>query len=75
VVRLGNFLFKVRNLIFPIFFLLLVLLPKPVLMGAAQEEWRYIIGVTVAFTGQAEHESGSILYSYDSEAGAIVATP
>ena len=53
MVKLGHFLFKVRNLIFPVFFIPLVLIPKPVLMSMAQEKWRYVIGLTVAFAGQA----------------------
>ncbi len=53
MVKLGNFLFKYRSLIFPLFFLPLVFIPKPLLMSVHLEKWRYVIGFTVAMTGQA----------------------
>jgi protein-S-isoprenylcysteine O-methyltransferase Ste14 len=53
MVKLGNFLFKYRSLIFPLFFLLVVFSTKPVSMSMHLEKWRYVVGFTIALAGQA----------------------
>lgn len=52
MVKLGNFIFKYRNLIFPLFFVLLVLGTKPYIGSGHLEKWRYILGITAALAGQ-----------------------
>lgn len=53
MVNLGNFIFRYRNLIFPLFFVLLVFGTRPVPGSEHLENWRYSIGILVAFSGQA----------------------
>jgi len=50
--KLGNFVFKYRNLIFPLFFILLVFGTMPALGDKQPEKWRYALGFAVALTGQ-----------------------
>jgi len=52
MVRLGNFFFKYRNIVFPLFFVLLVFTPGPHAGSGQLEAWRYAAGIAVAFTGQ-----------------------
>jgi protein-S-isoprenylcysteine O-methyltransferase Ste14 len=52
MIRLGNFFFKYRNIIFPLFFVLLVFTTRPHAGSRHLEPWRYAAGITVAFTGQ-----------------------
>jgi protein-S-isoprenylcysteine O-methyltransferase Ste14 len=52
MVKIGNFLFKFRTLIFPLFFLALVSIPTPVVLSGRWETWRYVLGFTVALAGQ-----------------------
>ena len=52
MVRLGNFFFKYRNIIFPLFFVLLVFTTRPHAGSGPLETWRYAAGIAVAFTGQ-----------------------
>jgi protein-S-isoprenylcysteine O-methyltransferase Ste14 len=53
MVKFGNFIFKYRNIIFPIFFVVLVLFTGPPPGSEKFEKYRYLAGITVAFTGQA----------------------
>ena len=50
--KLGSFLFKFRNLIFPLFFFLLVFSTRPFLGTEQLEYWTYVIGIAVALAGQ-----------------------
>jgi protein-S-isoprenylcysteine O-methyltransferase Ste14 len=52
MVRLGSFIFRYRNLLFPILFVLLVFGVKPSLGSKYFENVRYVIGITVALAGQ-----------------------
>ena len=52
MVRLGNFIFRYRNLLFPLVFVLLVFSVKSSLGSKYLENVRYVIGVTVALAGQ-----------------------
>jgi len=52
MVKFGNFIFKYRNIIFPIFFVVLVLFTRPPQGSEQSEKYRYLIGISVAFTGQ-----------------------
>jgi protein-S-isoprenylcysteine O-methyltransferase Ste14 len=52
MVRLGSFIFRYRNLLFPILFVLLVFSVKPSLGSKYFENVRYVIGIIVALTGQ-----------------------
>ncbi|MBI5681785.1 MAG: isoprenylcysteine carboxylmethyltransferase family protein [Deltaproteobacteria bacterium] len=52
MVKLGNLIFKYRNLIFPLFFVLLVLGTKPYMDSGHLGKWRYAAGITIALTGQ-----------------------
>jgi len=53
MVSLGNFIFKYRNIIFPLFFITLVVGVRPLPESGHAELWRYAIGITVALAGQA----------------------
>ncbi len=50
--KLGSFVFKYRNLIFPVFFILLVFGTMPVLSDKQLEKWRYAAGIAAALAGQ-----------------------
>ena len=50
--KLGSFIFKFRNIIFPLFFVLLVLSTRPLLESEGLEKWRYALGIAVALAGQ-----------------------
>jgi protein-S-isoprenylcysteine O-methyltransferase Ste14 len=52
VVKLGNFIFSHRNVIFPLFFVLFVLGTRPASGSNHLEIWRYAMGIAVAFAGQ-----------------------
>jgi len=52
MVKIGNFVFKYRNLLFPLLFFSLVFSVKPSLGSKSLENARYVIGVMVALTGQ-----------------------
>jgi len=52
MVRLGNFLFKYRNAIFPLLFVPLVLITKPLPDYRDTEILRYAIGICIALSGQ-----------------------
>ncbi len=52
MVRLGNFLFKYRNAIFPLLFIPLVLITKPLPDSGNTEVLRYAIGICIALSGQ-----------------------
>lgn len=52
MVRLGNFIFKYRNLLFPLLFFSLVFSVKPFLGSKYFEYVSYVIGVMVILTGQ-----------------------
>jgi protein-S-isoprenylcysteine O-methyltransferase Ste14 len=53
MVKLGNFLFKFRTLVFPLSFVALISIPNPVSMSGHWEKWRYVFGFAVALAGQA----------------------
>lgn len=50
--ELGNIIFKYRNVIFPVFFALLLFRTRPVFSWEHFEKWGYPIGFAVALTGQ-----------------------
>jgi protein-S-isoprenylcysteine O-methyltransferase Ste14 len=52
MVKLGNFIFRYRNLLFPILFFSLVFSVKPSLGSKYLENALYVIGVMVALAGQ-----------------------
>jgi protein-S-isoprenylcysteine O-methyltransferase Ste14 len=52
MVKLGNFIFKYRNLIFPLFFVLLVFGTRPASRSEYLENWRYATGLLAAVAGQ-----------------------
>jgi protein-S-isoprenylcysteine O-methyltransferase Ste14 len=52
MVKLGNFVFRYRNLLFPLVFFSLVFSVKPFLGSKYFEYVSYVIGVTVTLTGQ-----------------------
>jgi protein-S-isoprenylcysteine O-methyltransferase Ste14 len=52
MVKLGSFIFRYRNLLFPILFFLLVFSRTPSLGSKQLEYLSYVIGVTVALAGQ-----------------------
>jgi len=52
MVKLGNYIFKYRNIIFPLFFVLLVFGTRPALGSETFEKWRYAAGIAVALSGQ-----------------------
>jgi protein-S-isoprenylcysteine O-methyltransferase Ste14 len=52
MVSLGNYIFAHRNIIFPLFFVVLVLGTSPGQESQHLEVWRYAIGITVALSGQ-----------------------
>lgn len=52
MVKFGNFIFKYRNVIFPLFFVILVFATRPVLGSVTAEKWRYTAGIAVALSGQ-----------------------
>jgi protein-S-isoprenylcysteine O-methyltransferase Ste14 len=49
---LGNFLFKHRNLIFPLFIILMILGSEPFLGDMRNEAWIYATGIVIALSGQ-----------------------
>lgn len=53
MVKIGNFIFKYRNIIFPLFFIMLVVGVRPLPESRHAELWRYAIGIIVALAGQA----------------------
>jgi len=52
VIKLGNFIFSHRNVIFPLFFVLFVLGTRPASGSDHLEIWRYVAGISVAVAGQ-----------------------
>jgi len=52
IVGLGNFLFKYRNLVFPLLFVLLALGTEPFLGNRQTEKWIYVAGFVIALSGQ-----------------------
>jgi len=52
MVRLGNFLFKYRNLVFPVLFVLLVFGTEPFLGDRLTARWIYAAGFLIALSGQ-----------------------
>jgi protein-S-isoprenylcysteine O-methyltransferase Ste14 len=52
MITIGNFIFKFRNIIFPLVFIILVVGARPLPESGDAEVWRYVIGVAVAFAGQ-----------------------
>jgi protein-S-isoprenylcysteine O-methyltransferase Ste14 len=52
MVTIGNFIFKYRNIIFPLFFVILVVGVRPLPESGNAELWRYAIGISVALAGQ-----------------------
>jgi len=52
MIRLGNFLFKYRNLIFPLLFFLMILGTKPFLGNSQTDTWIYVTGFIIALGGQ-----------------------
>jgi protein-S-isoprenylcysteine O-methyltransferase Ste14 len=52
MITIGNFIFKFRNIIFPLVFIMLVVGFKPMPESGHAEVWRYAIGTTVALAGQ-----------------------
>jgi len=50
--RLGNFLFKYRNLVFPILFILMILDTEPFLGDRQTEIWIYAAGFVITLSGQ-----------------------
>ncbi|MGW8284139.1 MAG: methyltransferase family protein [Candidatus Deferrimicrobiaceae bacterium] len=52
MIRLGNFLFKYRNLVFPLLFFLMILGTKPFLGNRHTETWIYVTGFLIALSGQ-----------------------
>jgi len=50
---LGNFLFKHRNLVFPLVFILMVLGSEPFFGDMRNEVWIYAAGIVIALSGQA----------------------
>ncbi|MCJ7484464.1 MAG: isoprenylcysteine carboxylmethyltransferase family protein [Thermodesulfovibrionales bacterium] len=52
MVKLGNFIFRYRNLLFPLLFFSLVVSVKPSLGSKYLENARYVIGVMVTLAGQ-----------------------
>jgi len=55
IVRVGNLFFKIRNALFPIVFIVIALLTKPVpfLGSEARDRWLDALGITLAVAGQA----------------------
>lgn len=51
MVKLGNFFFRYRNLIFPLFFILLVFISKPLASREHLENLRYAAGILIAIIG------------------------
>lgn len=49
---LGNFLFKHRNLVFPLVFVLMVSGAEPFLGDGQTEKWIYVTGIVIALSGQ-----------------------
>ena len=52
MIRLGNFLFKYRNLIFPLLFFLMILSTEPFLGNRQTDTWIYVTGFIIALGGQ-----------------------
>jgi len=52
MVTLGNFLFKYRNLVFPLLFVLLAFGTDPFLGDRQTEKWIYVTGFVIALSGQ-----------------------
>lgn len=52
MIRLGNFLFKYRNLVFPLLFFLMILGTEPFLGNRQTETWIYLTGFVIALSGQ-----------------------
>jgi len=52
MIRLGNFLFKYRNLVFPLLFFLMILGTEPFLGNRQTETWIYVTGFIIALSGQ-----------------------
>ena len=52
MVRIGNFIFKYRNIIFPLFFIMLVVGVRPLPESGHAALWRYAMGIAVALAGQ-----------------------
>ena len=50
--RLGNFLFKYRNLVFPILFVLMALGTEPFLGNRHTAKWIYVAGIAITLSGQ-----------------------
>ena len=52
MIRLGNFLFKYRNLVFPLLFFLMILSTEPFLGNRQTATWIYVTGFIIALGGQ-----------------------
>jgi len=52
MIRLGNFLFKYRNLVFPLLFFFMILVTKPFLGNKQTETWIFVAGFVIALCGQ-----------------------
>jgi protein-S-isoprenylcysteine O-methyltransferase Ste14 len=52
LIKIGNFIFSHRNLIFPLFFAVFVLGTRPAAGSDQLEIWRYALGISVASAGQ-----------------------
>jgi protein-S-isoprenylcysteine O-methyltransferase Ste14 len=52
MIRLGNFLFKYRNLVFPLLFFLMILSTEPFLGNRQTDTWIYVTGFIIALGGQ-----------------------
>jgi len=52
ILRIGNFLFRYRNLLFPLLFVLLALGTEPFLGNRQTEKWIYAAGFLIALSGQ-----------------------
>lgn len=52
MVRFGNFLFRYRNLVFPLLFVLMILGTEPFLGNRQTEKWIYLAGFVITLSGQ-----------------------
>jgi len=52
MIRFGNFLFRYRNLVFPLLFVLLILGTGPFLGNRQTEKWIYLAGFVISLSGQ-----------------------
>jgi len=52
MIGLGNFLFKYRNLVFPLVFVLMIVGTEPFLISSQTEKWIYATGIVITLVGQ-----------------------